>query len=69
MDTFHLQYMYTVLQKRTNVQVIGSNLVLCSSLSAVDLSLCAVMEINETPVARRFLNATWKVIIYSFFKP
>ena len=49
-DTFHLQYMY-------------SNLVLCSSLSVADLSLCAVMEINETSVRRHFLNATWKVIV------
>ena len=44
--------------------VIGSNLILCSSLSAADLSLCAVMKLNASSITKRFLNAEWKVMVF-----
>ena len=56
--------MYILLQKVANVYVVVCSLVICSSLSAADLSLCAVMKFNETSVKRRFLNAEWKVMFH-----
>ena len=39
---------------------------MCSSLSAANLSLCAVMEFDETFVERRFLDAQWEVMVLLF---
>ena len=68
-STFHLYIVHvhcTADKKLTNVYVIRSKLILCFSLSATDLSLCAVMEFNGTFMKRHFLNAEWKVMVLLF---